>query len=67
MGGPGGGGGQPFPLVCRAGVGAGSTVRGAARPRRTGGEVDTTTTKLEQMRSLLYYVLDDEGMIHNYS
>ena len=39
----GGGGGLLFPLVCGSGVGAGSTVRWAARPRQTGGVVDTTT------------------------
>ena len=44
LGGPGGGGGPLFPLVCGAGVGAGSTVRRAARPRRTSGGVDTITT-----------------------
>ena len=42
--GHGGGGGSSFLLVCGAGVGAGLTVKGTARPRRTGGGIDTTTT-----------------------
>ena len=62
MRGPVEGGGPIFPLVCGAGVGAGSTVRGAARPRRTGGGIDTTTTtnslfgidKIFDMRKELY-------------
>ena len=42
LGGPGGGGGPPLPLVWGAGVEAGSTEREAARQRRIGGGVDTT-------------------------